>query len=197
MHRHNSRFPQVNAYFWLRLGQGIPSISTAYAQAWRRCAQVIHMFVHRQQGSSRLVCWQAARIGTGRRYLQARPTRRVRASETRWRPCRVRADFATAGLTSSAGGSQAVPLVGTDMIKVLANPNHYPLPMAGEFYAIHRLLLAFTCRLAQNLDICAMLANRISVLCEPIANRRLLKLNLARLVGQAGKRRYRRRPRGR
>ena len=28
-------------------GCGIPSISTAYAQDWRRCAQVIHMFVHR------------------------------------------------------------------------------------------------------------------------------------------------------
>jgi hypothetical protein len=120
MHRHDSRSPQVNAHFWLRLGLGIPSISTAYAQAWRRCAQVIHMFVHRQQGSSRLVCGQAARIGTVRRYLQARPTRRVRASETRWHPCRVRT--ATAGLRSSAGGSQAVPLVGTDMIKVLANP---------------------------------------------------------------------------
>lgn len=157
MHRHDSRSPQVNAYFWLRLGRGIPSISTAYAQAWRRCAQVIHMFVHRQPGSSRLVCGQAARIGTVRRYLQARPTRRVRASETRWRPCRVRT--ATAGLRSSAGGSQAVPLVGTDMIKVLANPNHYPLPMAGEFYAIYRLLWAFMCRLARNLDICATRAN--------------------------------------
>lgn len=43
---------QVNALFGLRLACGIPSISTAYAQAWRRCAQVIHMFVHRQQGSS-------------------------------------------------------------------------------------------------------------------------------------------------
>jgi hypothetical protein len=60
MHRHDSRSPQVNAHFWLRLGRGIPSISTAYAQAWRRCAQVIHMFVHRHQGSSRLVRWQAA-----------------------------------------------------------------------------------------------------------------------------------------
>jgi hypothetical protein len=49
------------------------------------------------------------------------------------------------------------------MIKVLANPNHDPLPMAGEFYAIYRLLRAFTCRLARNLDICAMRANRISV----------------------------------
>jgi hypothetical protein len=60
MHRHDSRSSQVNAHFWLGLGRGIPSISTAYAQAWRRCAQVIHMFVHRQQGSSRLARWQAA-----------------------------------------------------------------------------------------------------------------------------------------
>jgi hypothetical protein len=80
-----------------------------------------------------------------------------------------------------------VPLVGTDMIKVLANPNHYPLPMAGEFYAIYRLLWAFMCRLGTS----------ISVRRGLIVNRRLLKLNLARLVGQAGKRCYRRRPRGR
>jgi hypothetical protein len=46
------------------------------------------------------------------------------------------------------------------MIKVLANPKHYPLPMAGEFYAIYRLLRAFMCRLARKLDICAMRANR-------------------------------------
>jgi hypothetical protein len=45
------------------------------------------------------------------------------------------------------------------MIKVLPNPNHYPLPMAGEFYAIYWLLRVFMCRLAQNLGICAMRAN--------------------------------------
>jgi hypothetical protein len=33
-------------------GCEIPSISTVCTQAKRRCAQVIHMFVHRQQGSS-------------------------------------------------------------------------------------------------------------------------------------------------
>jgi hypothetical protein len=45
------------------------------------------------------------------------------------------------------------------MIKVSANPGHYPLPMAAEFYAIYRLLWALICQLAQNLDICAMRAN--------------------------------------
>jgi hypothetical protein len=45
------------------------------------------------------------------------------------------------------------------MIKVLANRNHYPLQMAAEFYTFYRLLRAFLCRLAQNLDICAMRAN--------------------------------------
>ncbi len=51
MHRPDFALSQVNALFWFRLGCEIPSISTVYAQAWRRCAQVIHMFVHRQQGS--------------------------------------------------------------------------------------------------------------------------------------------------
>ena len=69
---------QVNALFGLRLARGIPSISTAYAQAWRRCAQVIHMFVHRQQGSSPAVGWQAAADRRGRWSLLARPARRVR-----------------------------------------------------------------------------------------------------------------------
>jgi hypothetical protein len=114
MHRHDSRSPQVNAYFWFRLGRGIPSISTAYAQAWRRCAQVIHMFVHRQQGSSRLVCWQAARIGTVRRYLQARPTRRVRASETRWPPL--------------PGKGRHPPLPGSRRPQVGARPRARPRP---------------------------------------------------------------------
>jgi hypothetical protein len=77
---------QVNALFWLRLACGIPSISTAYAQAWRRCAQVIHMLVHRQQGSSPAVGWQAAADRHGRRSLLARPAWRVRVSETRWSP---------------------------------------------------------------------------------------------------------------
>jgi hypothetical protein len=45
------------------------------------------------------------------------------------------------------------------MIKVLAKRNHYLLQMAAEFYAIYRLLRAFLCGLAQNLDICAMRAN--------------------------------------
>ena len=39
----------------MRPGRGIPSISTAYAQARRHYAQVIHMFVHRQQDG-----WQPA-----------------------------------------------------------------------------------------------------------------------------------------
>jgi hypothetical protein len=52
MHRVRLALSQVKPLSWLRPGSGIPSISTAYAQARRRCAQVIHMFVHRQQGSS-------------------------------------------------------------------------------------------------------------------------------------------------
>ena len=52
MHRVRLALSQVKALSWLWPCSGIPSISTAYAQARRRCAQVVHMFVHRQQGSS-------------------------------------------------------------------------------------------------------------------------------------------------
>ena len=51
MHRSDRRFPQVKDPPWMRPGSGIPSISTAYAQAQCRCAQVIHIFVHSQQGN--------------------------------------------------------------------------------------------------------------------------------------------------
>ena len=49
MHRMLLTLSLVKALFWLRLGCGIPSISTVCTQAQSRCAQVIHMFVHRQQ----------------------------------------------------------------------------------------------------------------------------------------------------
>ncbi len=64
-------FSQVNALSWLRPGSGIPSISTVYAQALRRCAQVIHTFVHRQQESSPLA-GLAGSSGSARRCLHAR-----------------------------------------------------------------------------------------------------------------------------
>jgi hypothetical protein len=152
MHRHDSRSPQVNAHFWLRLGRGIPSISTAYAQAWRRCAQVIHMFVHRQRGSSRLVRGQAAADRHGRRYLQA-PANAPRAGlRDPLAPCRARTDIrhcrAHVVRRWEPGREPGRALVGTDMIKVLANPSHYPLPMAAEFFAIYRLLQVLICQLA-------------------------------------------------
>jgi hypothetical protein len=50
LHRMRLALSQVRALSRLQPGSGIPSISTAYAQAWRHCAQVIHMFVHRQHG---------------------------------------------------------------------------------------------------------------------------------------------------
>ena len=110
MHRPDSRSPQVNALFWSRLACGIPSISTVYAQAWCRCAQVIHMFVHRQQGSSPPTGGQAAADRHGRRSLQAWPARRVQVSGTRWShrpPWRVGQASGAAGLTSSAGGAKS------------------------------------------------------------------------------------------
>jgi hypothetical protein len=62
---------QVEALFRLRSGGGIPSISTAYAQVWHHCAQVIHMFVHRQ-GSNPLAGGQAAADQPALRYRHAR-----------------------------------------------------------------------------------------------------------------------------
>jgi hypothetical protein len=69
MHRVRLALSQVNALSWVRPGRGIPSISTGYAQDRRRCTQLIHMFVHRLQGSSRLT-----RSGSARRCLRARPS---------------------------------------------------------------------------------------------------------------------------
>lgn len=77
-------------------------------------------------------------------------------------------------------------LVGTDMIKVLANRKPHALQMAAEFYAIYRVLRAFL-----------LLTPSISVRCGPTVNRRLLKFNAPRLMWQAGKRCYRRRSRRR
>ena len=128
---------QVNAPFWFRLACGIPSISTVYAQAWRRCAQVIHMFVHRQQGSSAAVDWQPAADRHGHRSLLVGPVRRVRVSETRWShrpPLAGRTDArrcrAHVVRRWEPGREPGCTLVGTDMIRVLANRNHYPLQMA-------------------------------------------------------------------
>ena len=61
---------QVEALFRLRSGSGIPNISTEYAQVRHRCAQVIHMFVHRQ-GSNPLGCGQAAAGQPALRYRHA------------------------------------------------------------------------------------------------------------------------------
>ena len=65
MHRAWPALSQVKAPSHVRPGSGIPSISTAHAQAQCRCAQVIHMFMHSQQvgllavlaGSSGSACW--------------------------------------------------------------------------------------------------------------------------------------------
>jgi hypothetical protein len=82
----------------------------------------------------------------------------------------------------------ACVLVGTGMIKVLANRNHYP-----------RIWRRILCNLSVAVGI------HVSAGAEPLylcgagqtADRRLLKLNLARLMRQARKRCYRRRPRRR
>jgi hypothetical protein len=71
IHRARLVLSQVEALFRLRPGSGIPSISTVYAQAWHHCAQVIHMFVHRQ-GSNPLAGGQAAADQPTLRYWHAR-----------------------------------------------------------------------------------------------------------------------------
>jgi hypothetical protein len=95
------------------------------------------MFVHRQQGSSPAVGWQPAADRHGRRSLLVQPVRRVQVSETRWshRPplagrTEVRRSRAHVVRRREPGRESACALVGTDMIKVLANRNHYPLQMA-------------------------------------------------------------------
>ena len=75
----DSRSPRLRPLSWLRPGSGIPSISTAYAQARRRCAQVIHMFVHRQQEGSP-VAWLAGSSRSARLCSRARPACRMRGS---------------------------------------------------------------------------------------------------------------------
>jgi hypothetical protein len=79
VHRVRVAFSQLRALSWARPGSGIPSISTGYAQAWCRCAQVIHMVVHRQRGCSPPAVL-AASSGSARRWLRAWPTRRTRGS---------------------------------------------------------------------------------------------------------------------
>ena len=68
IHRTRLALSQVEALFRLRSDSGIPSISTAYAQVRPHCAQVIHIFVHRQ-GSNPLAGGRRQRIsppsGTG------------------------------------------------------------------------------------------------------------------------------------
>lgn len=80
---------------WFRMARGIPSISTAYAQAWRRCAQVIHMVVHRQQGAAVKSAGQAAADRHGRRYSYVpanAPRARIRDSLVPSPLCRVGID---------------------------------------------------------------------------------------------------------
>ena len=60
---------QVKALIWLRPRSEIPNISTVYTQAWRRCAQVIHMFLHRRPGNSPL-------LGTSPEDVRVRVVRR-------------------------------------------------------------------------------------------------------------------------
>ncbi len=72
MHRVRLALFQVNALSWVHPGRGIPSISTGYAQVRRRCAQVIHMLVHRQQGSRLLTRSRSARRCSPARAKHAR-----------------------------------------------------------------------------------------------------------------------------
>ena len=113
----------------------------------------------REQPSGRLTGSSGWARGAGTRLPG--PARRVRGSETGWSIAALPGRDRRPPLPGSRHpqAETGCALVGTDMIKVSASRNHYPLPMAAEFYAIYRLLLAFLCRLAQNLDICTMRAN--------------------------------------
>jgi hypothetical protein len=77
-------------------------------------------------------------------------------------------------------------LVGTDMIKVLANRK--PVPAADGCRILCNLSVAAGILVTHTVDICAMRANSQS---------QAFEAKLARLMWQAGKRCYRRRPRRR
>ena len=79
MHRVRVALSQVKALWRVRPGRGIPRISTAYAQVGRSCAQVIHMFVHRQQRGSPLTVL-ADSSGSSRVCSRARACTRTRGS---------------------------------------------------------------------------------------------------------------------
>jgi hypothetical protein len=67
VHRARLALSQVNALSRVRPDRGIPSISTGCPQVRRRCAQVIHMFVHK-------TAWRSLppRSGSAHRCLRAR-----------------------------------------------------------------------------------------------------------------------------
>jgi hypothetical protein len=190
MHRHVLALSQVNALFWSRLACGIPSISTVYAQAWRRCAQVIHMLVHRQRGSSPLPGWQAAADRTGRRSLPTRPAPRAGVRDTL-------AHRPLLGRTLLPGSRR--PDAGVKS-RVGLRPRHrHDQGVSKPETTTRCRWLPNSMPLSVAVDILVSAGAEPRYLCDAgsIANRRLLKLNLARLVRQAGKRCYRRRPRRR
>jgi len=106
-----------NPQHFHRLCTGLAPLRTSHPHV---CAQAA--------GKQSCVGWPAAADRHGRRYLYARPARRVREAETRWsisRRCRVRTDVRRCRAhvvrgwepSRESGGA----LVGTDMVKVLAN----------------------------------------------------------------------------
>jgi len=151
-----------NPQHFHRLCTGLAPLRTSHPHV---CAQAA--------GKQSCVGWPAAADRHGRRYLYARPARRVREAETRWsisRRCRVRTDVRRCRAhvvrrlepSRESGGA----LVGHRHGQGVNQPEtHYPLQMAAEFYAIYRLLRAFL-----------LLTPSISVRCGPTANRRILKL---------------------
>jgi hypothetical protein len=125
--------------------------------------------------------------------LVCRPVRRVREARTRWShrpPCRVRTDVrrcrAHVVRRWEPSRESGCALVGTDMIKVLANRK--PVPAADGCRILCNLSVAAGILVTHTVDICAMRANNQS---------QVFEAKLARLMWQAGKRCYRRRPRRR
>ena len=132
------------------------------------------------------------RIGAGAGTCMPASAPRARSRDTLVPspPCRVRTDVrrcrAHVVRRWEPSRESGRALVGTDMIKVLANRK--PVPAADGCRILCNLSVAAGILVTHTVDICAMRANSQS---------QAFEAKLARLMWQAGKRCYRRRPRRR
>jgi hypothetical protein len=170
-----------NPQHFHRLCTGLAPLRTSHPHV---CAQV---------AGKQSCCRLAGSSGSGTApVIVCRPARRVREAGTRWShppmPGKDRCPPLPGSRRPQVGAKSRVRprLVGTDMIKVLANRK--PVPAADGCRILCNLSVAAGILVTHTVDICAMRANSQS---------QAFEAKLARLMWQAGKRCYRRRPRRR